>query len=144
MTETRSVESFEANFKCELLLEMRTDAPSSSEIGLRLQISGRRPATLTAYEAALTAGEGICEALRTVGQLQPSEDPDYLSEIDTGQDTRACLSDFRSVAEAWTVSGDWYFYFLPSIRQWPLWFEWWPVFSRFVLGWLRIDRVVVS
>lgn len=112
VTETRSVESFEANFKCELLLEMRTDAPSSSEIGLRLQISGRRPATLTAYEAALTAGEGICEALRTVGQLQPSEDPDYLSEIDTGQDTRACLSDFRSVAEAWAVSGDWYFYFL--------------------------------
>src|SRR5699024_4099798 len=37
VTETHSVESFEANFKCELLLEMRTDAPSSSEIGLRLQ-----------------------------------------------------------------------------------------------------------
>ncbi|HEU5129750.1 MAG TPA: hypothetical protein VFU12_17360 [Glycomyces sp.] len=112
VTETQSTEAFEEGFKCELLLQMRTGATSGSEIGLRLQISGRRPATLTAYETALAAGEGTCEALRAVGGLPPSEDPAYLSEIDTGQGDPACLSDFRSIVEAWTVSGDWYLYLL--------------------------------
>lgn len=112
VTETQSAESFEAHFKCELLLEMRIDTASGADIGLRLQISGRQPATLTAYETALAAGKGTCEAIRAVGELPPSEHPEYLSEIDTSRGAPACLSDFRSIAEAWTVSGDWYFYLL--------------------------------